>query len=604
MGGGSAMRIVLEDPELYDLAVSLGSPYIDLEYFLFSVGRISGGGFCPPEQLLPEHRDRLDVPDDPRTWCGPVLYPELAVPDTRCDGFAGDYNHYYRGPDPGRGGSFDRIESLEIVQDFAIAYGNPASYNPDDPYLPDGIPAEHRVALGLSPAERDARRQALCRAKVTLSGRADRIYNPTGTFPVISFCDGNGEVNGAYRPGTETFPVEVALAVDYNGNGRRDYAEPVLAQASETLVDVGEDGRADPDEPGYDPVRNPDPAGDDYHWLHRPHGTENNLRHDPGEPMDDAGLDGVPGTGDYGEGNGVFDLNPNVEYAFSRSPRRLLEGLREGQLERLHLWADAGIRDFLLSAQLTNQFFGALMARVPDARLYLDWSGLAQASNGGGPYVANEADLSVAAVGRHAYLRYGDPSVCPGVDERSGHGNHVGSAQDAVDRIATALAFASARFPDGDFRAYPGSLADQGSPNGALEDFVINGSFESAALGRTQPYVVLLPPDYYRHPEARYPVFYFLHGQGQKASDLAAVGLLSLSPQMTSADPARLRAGRSDWQKMIIVFADGECRPNECHTGSFYLDHRAGARHGEAYYELLRHIEGQYRTRAPGAVAP
>src|SRR5687767_6622650 len=52
MGGGSAMRIALERPELFDVAVSLGSPYIDLEYFLLSVSAQSNGGFCPREQLL------------------------------------------------------------------------------------------------------------------------------------------------------------------------------------------------------------------------------------------------------------------------------------------------------------------------------------------------------------------------------------------------------------------------------------------------------------------------------------------------------------------------------------------------------------------------
>lgn len=603
MGGGSAMRIVLESPELFDLAASLGSPYIDLEYFLFSVSEVSNGGFCPPERLLPDQLPNLDVADHPATWCGPIQYSELALPNSRCDGFAGDYNHYYRGPSAGRGGSFNRVGSLEIVQDFALAYGNPAFYNDQDPYLPPGVPREQRVGLELTGEAKAQRRRTICSAPTILEGRHDRIYNPRGEFPVITYCDGDGPENGVYQPGQATFPVEVALAVDYNRNGRRDWAEPVIAQATETLFDTGVDGVADVDEPGYDPDLNPDPAGDNYHWLDNPRGSEGNLRHEDGEPLDDAGLDGVPETGDYGEGNGRFDLNPNVEYTFTRSPRRLIEALRPGQLERLHFWADAGIRDFLLSAQITNQFWGALLAREPDARLYTDWSELATVAHGGGRYDASRADLSARAIGRHAYLRYGDPAVCPGVDAVSGRGNHVGSAQEALDRIATALAFASARFEDGDRRAYSGGILDQGGPTGELSDFVKESTFDSAALGRAQPYVVILPPDYYLNPEARYPVFYFLHGQGQKASDLAAVALLALSPQMSSTDPERARAGKSDWQKMIVVFADGECQPGECHTGSFYLDHGGkdggGVRHGEAFFELMRLVESQYRTKTP-----
>src|SRR5262245_45108762 len=44
MGGGAAMRIALTEPALFDVAVSLGSPYIDMEYFMLSVSKVSNGG--------------------------------------------------------------------------------------------------------------------------------------------------------------------------------------------------------------------------------------------------------------------------------------------------------------------------------------------------------------------------------------------------------------------------------------------------------------------------------------------------------------------------------------------------------------------------------
>ena len=46
MGGGAAMRLGLEHPELFDSVVALGAPYIDLETFLLSVAAVSNGGVC------------------------------------------------------------------------------------------------------------------------------------------------------------------------------------------------------------------------------------------------------------------------------------------------------------------------------------------------------------------------------------------------------------------------------------------------------------------------------------------------------------------------------------------------------------------------------
>lgn len=607
MGGGAAMRIALEHPELFDVVGSLGSPYLDYEYFFNSVSAASGGGFCPMDQLL-ANLDKLDVKDDPATWCGPILFGDLALEGTSCGGFAGDFNHHYRGTDAGRGGSFDREGSFEVVFDLALAFGNPAFYNPSSPYLPPGVPAEYHVPLSLRAgdkgADREARRRQICETPFVQDGFHDRLFNPTGEYPVITFCDGNGPTNGEYEPGVRRVPFEVALAVDYNRNGRRDYAEPLISQALEPQRDVGSDGLPDSMEPGYDPNINPDPSGDNYDWRLNPKGTEGNYRFDSGEIFEDFGLDGVAGTGDYGEGNGKFDLNPNLGNAFKYSSKILLETISDAQLERLDIWADAGIRDFLYSAQITNRFFGALLARDKSLALYNDWEGLHAATGPeGGKYDPVVADLSRAKIGQRAYLRYGDASVCPDIDWETGRGNHVGPAWEVLNRLTTMFAFASARFVSGDRRILSGELSDYG-PTKNLTDFVKVEKFESAILGREQPYVVILPPDYHVSPEAKYPVLYFLHGQGQKATDLAASALLFLTPMMTSKLSGR---GASDWQKMIIVFADGECQVGECHTGTFYVDFVGldgdGPKHGQAFYELMRIVESRFRTKTPEIVS-
>ena len=89
-----------------------------------------------------------------------IAFGDLALPGTSCGGFNQDFNHQYRGAPAGRGGSFDRVESFQIVFDLALAYGNPAYYNAESKYLPPGVPSDHRVPLGLEAKGKEAERAA------------------------------------------------------------------------------------------------------------------------------------------------------------------------------------------------------------------------------------------------------------------------------------------------------------------------------------------------------------------------------------------------------------------------------------------------------------
>src|SRR5262249_2703427 len=140
-------------------------------------------------------------------------------------------------------------------------------------------------------------------------------------------------------------------AVDYNQNGVRDFAEPILSMARERFQDVGTS------------------PGDTYDPFTNPRGTRGNWLYDEGEPFDDDGLDGIAGTGDYGEGNGRFDYTPAIrDRLFPQNPRFLVDTIAEDQLNRISIYADAGIRDFLGSAGGTNWMWGALEARVGGER--------------------------------------------------------------------------------------------------------------------------------------------------------------------------------------------------------------------------------------------
>jgi len=118
-------------------------------------------------------------------------------------------------------------------------------------------------------------------------------------------------------------------------------------------------------------------------------------------------------------------------------------------------------------------------------------------------------------------------------------------------------------------------------------------------------YGVLLPPDYFL-PEAentRYPVLYFFHGQGMEAADLVALGLALLGPMKESARTDRLSENKTDLQRAIIIWADGNCNDDTCYTGNFYTDFkgqpRDDRRFESAFYELVKHVESTYRTKTP-----
>src|SRR5207237_10499690 len=121
-----------------------------------------------------------------------------------------------------------------------------------------------------------------------------------------------GELPGCFA-GTQKVPF--ALAIDVNGNGRRDYHEPLLIQAHEPFSDVGKDGCDDAHEDGKGGCLatatappGTDPNHDNYDPVTNPTGTEGDGRWEPGEPFQDIGLDGVAATVDTGEGDGVFTV--------------------------------------------------------------------------------------------------------------------------------------------------------------------------------------------------------------------------------------------------------------------------------------------------------
>ena len=336
-------------------------------------------------------------------------------------------------------------------------------------------------------------------------------------------------------------------------------------------------------------------------------GTERNYLHDEGEAYDDDGLDGVPNTGDFGEANGVYDLSPSLQKWYEKSPADLFAAMDNAQSKRLDVWMDAGVRDFLNTAQISNSLY-ATLARRMDAKVFNDFPSLPGLPEGES-YAYFNADYSREAMGQLTYLRYGDPEICPGTDDIQGDGNHVGP--DVVHRLYTLFSFMSARMPpEGRDRAFGGALGDLESPNGTISDFGFMSEFQSEVLGTTVPFGVLLPPDYFLSDavdeDRRYPVLYFFHGQGMRAADLVTVGLALWGSMKESVRADRVLEGKTDLQRAIIIWVDGECHDDECFTGNFYTDFeglpRDDRRFETAFYELARHVDTTYRTKQPRLV--
>ncbi|MEJ7603922.1 MAG: alpha/beta hydrolase-fold protein [Kofleriaceae bacterium] len=583
MGGNAAMSIAMRNPDRFDIVADLvGEPGPSMVYSLSMIRDFLFGGFCTAAD---QAAGRGNIGQ---------LCPNVS---TKPDQFeiAADYEHMISQQGEGVGLTLQRKLYMKASRDLARALSNPAHYNPTNPYAPPGIDA----AFFTTPAA------TRCANPVRLANFYDREFNPAGDKRVITFCDGgDGPELGlaVFDPSKpQTDPAEILLAVDLNNNDVRDAGEPVITNAFEPFSDVGLDGKASIDEPGYDAATNPDPSRDDYHYLRNPLGSEGNANHEDGEPYDDMGLDGVagtcqaPATGcyDFGEANGKWDLSPNVARWYEGDVMRRMEALTEPQRHHMSLWFDAGIRDFLNASVSANAGVGQLMGKYQHA--FGVYDGFAVLTGGRSEATYDFTEVPWADFPQHGYLRYGNPDATQAEIER-GDGRHVGSPVQIISRVTTAFAWLDKRWPEGDRTA----TLDGG-------DIVADQMYTSPTTGRVSPYALFLPPGYGdpANANARYPVVYFFHGYGQEPNDLVTLSAVFANYMIGDT----LEAVR--FQKFIIVYVDGRCRPqidgvpvdpsgDRCEGGTFYMDAPLGgaAQIETNFLELVDHIDATYRTKA------
>jgi hypothetical protein len=199
---------------------------------------------------------------------------------------------------------------------------------------------------------------------------------------------------------------------------------------------------------------------------------------------------------------------------------------------------------------------------------------------------------------KNLYLRYGNPDASAAEISR-GDGRHVGTAIQIINRAQTAFAWLDKRWPDGD----RSETLDGG-------EIIRDLTHTSPTTGRQSPFGLFLPPGYDDPANAnvRYPVVYFLHGYGQQPDDLVQLSSI-FALYMTSERAIEVR-----FQKFIIVYVDGRCRPqidgvpvdptgDGCEGGTFYTDAPLGgpARMETNLLELMDYIDATYRTKTPSS---
>jgi hypothetical protein len=404
--------------------------------------------------------------------------------------------------------TINRDAGINMVKDLSISFGNPVYYNPLSTYYPPGITGEN------------------ARVATTLLDFRDGELNPDGSLPVITYED----------PVKDDW-VEVLLALDANGNGRRDKGEFILRQFHEPFVDENGNGMFD-----------------------------------PGETFTDAGLDGVSGTGDYGEEDGGFTYNPHHDNYLAQDPLTHALTLPLETLEGLNLYVDAGTKDEFQFNFHAENFVETLISRGLDVRI----------ENG---FPDDFPDISHFDQDR-VYVRYegghvGFNKENIGLSFRK-VGRGIKEAVTVANRFATLFVFVSDHFPGGKYGSDLYEMWRYPSKMGVA-------SFSSPSLQRKMKFGLYLPPGYKRSSTTYYPVLYLLGGYNMSLSGMT-------NSYMRSALDALILS--HEMQKMIIVIPDGMNYKNR--RGHFFvnqIDTERGDRFMDYFFDLVNHVDQHFQTK-------
>lgn len=659
MGAIGGMALASTNPDKVDAVAALGGP-LDGAFFQRFIDRFVTAGFCSKEELEAIMAGGAHRLNDP-TLIDACARPRTTAPMTW--EHPNDFNHLHITQN---GGTFDRESYIDLMSDLMLAYGNFFTNNPDSPFTPPGVDPQ----LARRPT------QSMCTNPVRVKGLKNAEYNPDGSYDAITFCDGvqtlyfcaNGQepVNfcaeaaniasplpvsqeaawataycatkggaviatksshplywlqhaGEVDPCRQrTMPAPILLAYDYNGNGRRDYGEPLVNNGHERFDDFGTDGCADAFEDGAGGCKAtasamPNDANrDNYDVATNPNGTEQDWRYEAGEPFRDFGLDGVAGSGDEGEGNGSYDEVEGRKRLFALDGRSNFKRLDAAAMARLRVFLDGGIRDiFNLGLQARHLFSAVRAARAGAVGEYRDFTDI--------PGMKDRASGNFTPWNRAWRALPLDMITLYGRETRSeaeivqGEGDHVGTVVQAANRFQSLFNWVAWQWPN---LQKPQALFGQSTPADYRTE-----TFFSQKLGAKWEYAIAIPPGYgdAANAQARYPVAYLLHGYGMSPGNFVDAALLANN---YVTDP------NLQLQPVIYVFPNGRCCytnvrtgerdcrsaddqgndfdrlaewERECRSGTFWVNRKGytpadATLYGDALFELMEHIDTKYRT--------
>ena len=428
---------------------------------------------------------------------GLEVKPEAVLPTKPGDDFTFDHQPGYP----------DRGTRLSLVKDLTIAFGNPFLHHPDG--------TRRYLASDSEPAR---------------IGRDDEL----GTFSVLldprGFADG-GDANsdglrqegelpdtptdvllmgvdtlGHLSTGTVGIPIGDRQLADLDGDRVYDVGDGIVRNFHEPFDDRDGDGIFEPAD---------------------------------GERFSDVGLDGTPGTGDFGEANGVYDSDPDVAHWLAEDPYTRLAAREPGEIATQRIYMDVGKTDEFGFARHYDALVALLERKGLDVIVRDD-------------FVGDCITVPKPSADRVLVRYEGGHVGLPDSGNDLDFGDLCGSVP-IWQRILGLVGYMEASFQDGVYGvrlpALRGDFVQRDLP---VPSLALPGEEVP-----TQRVAVYLPPRFADGGDETFPVVYFLGGYGQKPQDFARLrDLLDLL----------VVAGRV--QNMAFAFLPGRGGVR----GSFYVD--------------------------------
>jgi hypothetical protein len=471
-------------------AMNIGTKHSDL----FSTIAALGGPVDMRQLLRDMVNDNLEVKS------------QTAIPLNVGDDFTFDHQEPYPGRDT----------RLSMIKDLVIAFGNPFLHHAD--------PSRQYLAMDSEPAR-------LLRDDVF--GIFTLPANPRG------FLDGGDADQDGLRQTTEIpiDPVDVLLLAGGS--------LPQIASGA-TGVDVGGRMLADVNGDGiYDVgdgivVNLSEPFTD----------TNANLVFEPelGETFSDVGLDGVAGTGDYGEGNGQFDYDPDRANWLAEDPLTRLEARSATDIGTQRIYMDVGTKDQFGFGKHYDNLIAMLQSK-----------GLTVTTRDDFP--ANCVDIAKLPQ-QYLLIRYvGGHTGIPEADDSKDkllNGDICGTVV-IWQRLLAMISYMDSSFPDG-FDG-PGDLSiTDPDPRGDIMKTQIPSPALRTGSGTApqQPVLIYRPPAYF-HTNRSFPIVYILGGYGQAPEDFERLNDM--------LDPLILTTQMQNIFVAVLPGAGGR-------KASFYVNHR------------------------------